>query len=185
MYGHLTVFYMLRLTKDAGGIVAGKSPSGILATGLVVLCAFLVLQCGEEEGCLDGQVKCDGKCVDPGSDEPNCGECGNDCGEHSLCSRGECTCTDDFEMCDSGCVPLLWDRDNCGECNRKCDSEYLCLNGACCHGGYPNCVDFGFDECKNADGCPICTSTDSDLDHCGQCDNACAQDEECVDGVCE
>jgi hypothetical protein len=37
-----------------------------------------------------GQILCSGQCVDPSSDQNNCGFCGNRCGPSQFCSNGSC-----------------------------------------------------------------------------------------------
>ena len=44
----------------------------------------------EQCECPEGQTNCGGECVDIGSDEDNCGSCGQVCGEGYECQSGEC-----------------------------------------------------------------------------------------------
>lgn len=46
-----------------------------------------------ESPCQSPSIECDGICIDPLSDEQNCGECGKECiieGEYGGCMGGEC-----------------------------------------------------------------------------------------------
>ena len=105
--------------------------------------------CGEE--CPEGEIVCDGKCVDPSSDLKNCGSCGIDCdalGYKGVCINSVCGCPQcptGLVRCGSGgcsaCVSLASDDQNCGSCGRTCAPGTQCVKGDCvgsADGGSPS-----------------------------------------------
>ncbi|MEX1363833.1 MAG: hypothetical protein AB1Z98_11945 [Nannocystaceae bacterium] len=97
---------------------------------------------GSEGPCPMGSP-CGNECVFLGSDENNCGVCGNVCGQGEECIAAICT---DLDPCDGGpgtpcgsvCVADLDnDRNHCGECNNDCNDEEVCSGGDCVPGSPP------------------------------------------------
>ena len=103
--------------------------------------------------CLDGQIYCGGKCVDPNSDVTFCGATGTTttcenagvtCPSGEKCTNGKCaaSCLDGQVYCGGNCVDLQTDNYNCGACGTQCPSGQACVNGTCstsCASGTTNC----------------------------------------------
>jgi hypothetical protein len=69
----------------------------------------------------------------------------------------------------------------CKKVGRKCDKNKDCCDGARCKGGKNGkcrCKG-GFTKCGKQ-----CYNLDKDEQHCGACDNACAEGDSCIDGSC-
>ncbi len=158
--------------------------------------ASTVLMCVATE-CPEGLTTCPSdfgptyKCsVDLRRDQNHCGECGHACitmepnRMASRCVDGACLleCISpprfvpaifdyvptDFRDCngalDDGCeVDLLSDPNNCGECGKACAGGKPCIDGQC---GCPGELEF----CAG-----LCTDTDTDDLHCGECNDACPE----------
>jgi hypothetical protein len=91
--------------------------------------------CTADSNCGSGQKCCNGSCVDPASDEANCGSCGSACGSGQTC-------------CSSSCKSVATDSNNCGSCGHTCDNndtnrcsggQCLCANDAPCSGSLKCC----------------------------------------------
>ncbi len=123
--------------------------------------------------CAEGQIPCDGGCVDPSSDADNCGDCGVEC-PSGVCSGGACAgaCPPPATLCAGACTDTQSDRGHCGACGNACPAGLSCFQGAC------------------VDGCPLtecgdlCVDTSSNPAHCGGCFQACAPGQPCGGGVC-
>ena len=103
--------------------------------------------------CQDGEVKCDGKCIDPKIHPTYCGAedgCTKavECSATEVCRDGKCqsSCPDGQVPCNNQCVSIENDLNHCGACNFACsfDNGYgLCADGVChfaaCLAGYGNC----------------------------------------------
>ncbi len=116
--------------------------------------------CGQREACSAGQCStacqpsetlCAANATDAGSaycantltDSANCGLCGNQCGQGTLCSNGQCInpCQPGETLCstatdtDAGgapaCANLQNDNANCGCCGNACSPGQGCRNGRC------------------------------------------------------
>lgn len=88
--------------------------------------------------CPEGGLPCDGACVFFGSDENNCGGCGNVCGNGLECIGAMCVDTnpcdeggDDGTPCGGACVNLDNDPGNCGDCGNQCGEMDECNGGMC------------------------------------------------------
>ena len=95
---------------------------------------------GSEGPCPMGDP-CGNECVFLGSDENNCGACGNACPQGFECIAAVCT---DLDPCNGGpgtvcgpeCVQDLDSNPNhCGECFNDCGDGEVCSNGDCMGGG--------------------------------------------------
>jgi hypothetical protein len=131
-------------------------------------------------GCAGGgSMVCAGRCVDTASDPANCGACGRDCGAvpgvvRATCAMGVCQvqqCESGLDDCDrnaaNGCETDLTTATDCGRC------------GVSCTGSLPNCSS-ATRTCVSACGAgearcgATCVNTASSVQHCGRCDNECA-----------
>lgn len=130
-----------------------------------------------EAGCTLGSILCDGICVDPLTNNSNCGACDLQCPEDMHCAFGECIlCSGGgLQMCNGKCSFLLADPLNCGACGAECPSSTpYCDDGQCssCLNGEMYC-----------DG--RCVHHD-DPNNCGSCGHVCpAETPSCWGGVCE
>lgn len=123
--------------------------------------------------CSSPLVSCGNACVDPSSDEANCGGCGQDCDPGAVCTSGNCNCPPNTTDCGNGCTTgLQTDPLNCGTCGNNCDATGSCVSGQCtCP---PPLV---------ADG-GNCRDVSRDPNHCGAIDNQCQDTEYCVAAQC-
>ena len=141
--------------------------------------------CNDDDGagggtgstCSNGQVICDGQCVDIASSPAACGSCLNQCsGDTALCAGGECvaSCPADLPTeCDGGCIDTSSDPSHCGGCGTVCDAGQVCNGGSCADG-----CDEGDTECDGA-----CVNLATSTLHCGSCGNGC-QGSLCSAGTC-
>jgi sulfatase modifying factor 1 len=101
--------------------------------------------------CPNGQVGCNGLCVDEHADADNCGGCGVVCPPEAICQNaacvpcpsgqngcgaacidGTCPCPNGQTLCADLCVDAQTDPDFCGACDNSCPgSAPFCRNGAC------------------------------------------------------
>lgn len=145
-------------------------------------------------GCAPGWIECSGECVDPKSDDWNCGECGHSCmfnpapGQCETpppntvygCYDGACgdlRCKDGWADCNGdlaalgcesdGCEARVGE-DNCGACGNKCAEGELCLSdGATPYCGIP-CVKDKKVLCGEK-----CVDLLNEVDACGACGVVC------------
>ncbi len=105
--------------------------------------------------CGDGQISCDGKCVNISEDSEHCGGCNNRCvGENLFCIDGICdsktceatSCND--ENGNTVCVNLDSDNKYCGSCDNICTATQRCERS----NNNPKCVE---NDCKD-----ICKKSD-------------------------
>jgi len=87
-----------------------------------------------------GELECpaaSGTCVDPLTDENNCGACGTVCAAGESCNAGVCeagppVCAEPTETdCGGTCVDTDADVNNCGSCANVCPSDNTCEAGVC------------------------------------------------------
>ena len=128
---------------------------------------------GSEGPCPMGDP-CGNECVFLGSDENNCGACGNTCARGQVCSAGVCSavCARPLASCGTECIDTTSDPDHCGGC------DMACSNGRCVDGSCVACR-LGRTECDN-----VCVNTATDTQNCGRCGNVCRLGQSCVAGTC-
>ena len=163
--------------------------AGMRGWWLGAACLSLVVACGDpivggpdsDAGveCVEGSgnIPCDGMCVDPSTDDANCGACGVTCGADEVCREGSCQlpCLAAETQCGDVCADLSSDVDHCGACGVECAEGEVCSEGTCglsCGGSTPV-------RCDDS-----CVDTDSNRDHCGACGVECAEGEVCSGGAC-
>ncbi len=131
-------------------------------------------------GCGEGRLECAaGVCVEPLSDQANCGACGIACVAGEYCEAGACAtfCGAGQADCGAGCLSTLSDPGNCGGCALSCTAGQFCDLGACsdtCSGV----------RCPSATGVELCAHLDVDAANCGQCGVVCGAGLECQAGQC-
>lgn len=137
--------------------------------------------------CLGGTTRCGDACADTKTDPANCGACANTCAAGELCSGGKCAlaCLGGTTLCQGVCVNTQTDSTNCGGCGTACATGQICVGGACgiqCAGGTSKCA-----GTAGADGgatAEVCVNTKNDPNHCGACNQPCAEGESCASGTC-
>jgi len=111
--------------------------------------------------CDEDEVWCDGRCVDPESDQDFCGastDCQGDnagqaCGDDLSCDGGQCRliCDDEMLACSGECVQPSSDEEHCGATNlctasdegQVCSADEACVLGGCAAWGEVETIDFG------------------------------------------
>jgi hypothetical protein len=131
---------------------------------------------GGAGGCSTG-VSCPGAggalvCVDTSSDAANCGSCGMQCINESVCVLGECACGGQMpSVCAGHCKDLASDASNCGSCGTTCLAGVPCQDGAC--------------ACPPAQLCGgACVDLETNPSHCGACGVVCGASAVCAEGAC-
>ncbi len=83
--------------------------------------------------CDGTDIRCEGACVDLGSDPDNCGSCGIECGAAEVCDGGDCveTCGGGTTECGGACVDTETSREHCGGCDLPCVGQESCVEGTC------------------------------------------------------
>lgn len=141
------------------------------------ICDYAGAQCGTIDG---GEV-----CEDWDGMEVQCGECDDDdeCGAEieNICGcpceiDGSCYADGDANP-DDAC--MICDSEVADDAFVEAPDGTECGEGQVCDGGDCVCGE-DFAECGDE-----CVDIDADRNHCGECDNACADDQICSDGECE
>jgi hypothetical protein len=119
------------------------------------------------------KICCSGACIDPLSDNDNCGACGVKCLRVDHCADCSEICRDGVcrnEMwpkivCGAVWIDPMSDPNNCGACGIKCDPTkgFACVAGKC------SCVG-DLSACGTP---PRCVSLLTDPDNCGACGTLC------------
>jgi len=122
------------------------------------------------KGCPTGKIRCGKVCVNPATDDANCGICGVICKATEKCTSGLC-CTKGWANCGDSCSNLKADINNCGKCGKRCKELQICTLGLCCAPG--------LDRCANK-----CVNLATDIGNCGKCGIKCKATEDCVGGKC-
>jgi hypothetical protein len=145
----------------------------IIACILMVIC-FGTICCGEDGNpCLrmKDHIVCDMVCVDPLTDDNNCGKCGNACASGESCTDGVCL-EDDSRQCNDvgGAGECMWDDD--------CPVDYVCAPSCACmpREGLEGCECIGDGDCETPHHCIMCKCQD-DFPWCAM--NSCLSDEQC------
>jgi hypothetical protein len=147
-----------------------------------------------ESTCLDGQVLCEGKCIDPNTNNMYCGavyDClesnmGMTCPSGTRCENGLCiiSCLANQVLCDDKCIDPATDNEYCGAMDgctsaSKCEAGMICKAGECtlsCSQGLSLC------DSK-------CVDVKTDPAHCSACNKVCkianASSVYCSAGVCK
>lgn len=141
-----------------------------------------------ENACTSAQLWCGNACINPNTDEQNCGGCGVACPGTSQCVSGDCECQGANELlCGNACIDVSSNVSNCGACGNSCPnvpgSTRTCKNGQCgscgayteeccaggtcgsglaCNGGTCECA-AGTHRCSALNAC----YSNNDVDHCG------------------
>ena len=144
-------------------------------------------QCNFDE-CHKGYYDCDkddlNGCESDLNDAKNCGKCGTQCPENTICSLAGCVCAEGFGDCDripsNGCeVSIINTANNCGGCGRLCGVNQNCIFQQCL------CTENYFANCDSSDanGCEV-DFRENDNNNCGSCGNNCGVNSYCKDSQC-
>jgi Stigma-specific protein, Stig1 len=68
--------------------------------------------------CLEGQTRCEDRCVNLQTNERHCGSCSNRCRSTQTCCKGRC-------------VNLRRNERHCGSCSNRCAEGEECVGGEC------------------------------------------------------
>ena len=146
------------------------------------------IQCG------GGTIACGGRCLDPSSDNNNCGACGNVCPPSSMCVTGACVSATQNGQCDliaqTGCTAMA---PKCTELdNGQGPPQPSCVEvtgqgraGAACSRAGTGQTSTGRDDCAPGYFCSGYGTLNSANPerhcrrYCAQ-DSACAQSERCM-----
>ena len=124
-------------------------------------------------------------CVDPQTDNQNCGKCGNSCAAGTTCTGGSCqpACASTQKACgvSQTCTNVLTDRANCGDCasagpTHVCADGTVCNNGTCQSSCAANLFLCAADK--------LCHDLQNDAHNCGSCGFACQPGQLCSGGAC-
>lgn len=85
---------------------------------------------------------CDGACINPRTDQENCGACRNVCSDGEICQDSKCVCGSDGFECEKeqtccavygtlACINPQTDQENCGGCGNVCADDEQCIDGTC------------------------------------------------------
>ncbi len=80
----------------------------------------------------DGELLCDGKCVNAQISLQHCGACFNTCiAGRMTCDGTACVCLEGKGLCDNDCWDLQITRQHCGACGNVCQDSEACVEGGC------------------------------------------------------
>jgi hypothetical protein len=176
----------------AGSCSCGSGPActGAMAlccaNGNTMSCSTGTCPCGTGSCAWPG-VCCNATCVDPASNDSNCGSCGHACTSPLACNGGACQCNGVIcsagdVCCASGCANLDNDPANCGACGTRCSANQTCGRDAT---GTISCLCNGV-TCAVGESCcgTSCVDTNTSFNNCGACGHSCKQGEQCLGGAC-
>ena len=115
----------------------------------------------------------DSACVDPSTDNGNCGACGVVCSGGKSCQLGDCVCPSGQTDCGGACKDLTSDPANCGACGNACGADFRCVDSQC--------------VCQDSTDLPCnghCVNPYTDRNNCNTCGNVCPSDQDCLSGQC-
>ncbi|MBQ9815849.1 MAG: hypothetical protein IJM59_00045 [Proteobacteria bacterium] len=132
--------------------------------------------------CQPPLISCNDECINPFSDDKNCGKCDTACEDGTVCVYGTCkptkqpeqACEQPKKLCYGKCIDILTDDNNCGKCLNQCPENTKCEAGKC----KPDCK-----ELTLCDG--ACVDTTTSINHCGDCGTACGKGQSCADSLCQ
>ncbi|MGZ3427106.1 MAG: hypothetical protein ACXVCV_10685 [Polyangia bacterium] len=171
-------------TCSAGQCACG---SGAACTGANAIC------CGGGTCSLNGSCMCSGgavcnfpgvccgpACIDPKTDNNNCGSCGHHCTAPLACMGGACACNGTIcaggdTCCSTGCANTTNDPENCGMCGRRCRTGEVCSGGQCLCGS---------STCAPMQLCCGASCVTQSATNCGACNHVCKMGESCASGSC-
>jgi len=154
-------------------------------------CSLLAAACSPKKSssdCTGGAIACGDVCVDPSSDNRNCGTCGNACEAGSACTNGVCavSCAVGQVNCGGTCINPNTDRSHCGatgtctgqDAGAVCAADQICSLGTCAQ----SCLT-GWNACPTSDP-TYCADLQHDPNDCGACGTTCAAGYSCSGGTC-
>ena len=153
--------------------------------------------------CLEGQVYCGGKCVDPLTDIAYCGatgttnscnDVGTKCATGMVCTNGTCSasCLEGQVYCGGKCVDPKTDitfcgatgtTNSCDDVGTKCATGTVCTNGTCsasCLKGQVYCGGKCVDPRTDTTFCGATGTTTT----CTSTGESCAAGNQCYEGTC-
>lgn len=99
---------------------------------------------------------------------------------------GDTFCTDAEQCCNDACVPYD-SNEHCGKCDNPCNDIYSCVMIA--ENDY-QCMGCNGQACSET-CCPgltpaqdVCVVLNTSPNHCGECGNACGENQDCSQGQC-
>lgn len=129
------------------------------------------------DGCVEkcpeeGEISCNGSCVNPMTSRSFCGASQDDCrvkicaaNDHETCVQGECVCQNGYQECPDGCVAKN-SVEHCGYCDNNCTLREGWLGGSCIAGVCRlSACKTGYHTAVNPKGDSIC-ELDS-IENCG------------------
>ena len=136
--------------------------------------------CGGSTICNFPDVCCGSSCIDPRSDNANCGGCGHACTAPLSCANGACACNGAIcapgdSCCSTGCANTANDPNNCGMCGRRCRAGEVCAGGQCLCGTV---------QCTDGQLCCGGACVTEGSTNCGACNHVCKMGELCQSGAC-
>ena len=164
-----------------------------LAVALVACSLFAAACSGSKSSsssssCKGSSIACGDVCVDPTSDNKNCGSCGNACGTGTACSNRICavSCGIWQVNCGGTCINPNTDRSHCGatgtctelEAGEACAEGQVCSSGACTQS-----CSTGWTVCPTTDP-TYCADLTYDSNNCGTCGTVCPSGSACSGGTC-
>jgi hypothetical protein len=168
---------VLSITTNAAG--ADNTQIAVTMTAQGSTCT---LTCGSFTKCMPTNAS--PYCANTGTDNANCGTCGNACGAGEVCTGGVCslTCGALTKCSPTGgspyCANVTTDSSNCGVCGTVCSTGQVCNGGVCTL----SCG--ALTKCSPSSGAPYCANTTTDNVNCGSCGNTCGAGQVCSGGFC-